>query len=1057
MVQLHYMAGGTFELLAEASDVSIEANSSTAMELEWDTEGYEVGIHPLLLSVLTPDQADTLDTVSFDAWLVSVDAVSVFVLIGGAQKTSGSIVGLVAKPSIATPPIYPPTATATPSPTPTATGTPTATPTITPTVTLTPTPTPTPTSTPPPIIDAEIIGVSSEPSGSAVQGQTVEILVTVVNNGNAGGQIPVRLSFPSPDKLPETITMRIPAGQTATANFTWKMRNYDVGAHSLRAELILENNTTTGLTESEITVHLLAPTISAIIEEISINPELPVVGEPVLVSVAVRNESLVSANVPVTLHFPSARKQPETRKPYAEPGETVYAEFTWRTSNYGPGDHEFRVSVPGGERTFVAALAAPTVDFRVVETYGPSPDVPIVQGDWVDISALVRNAGPHEGRATVMLRDVSRGRVMYSESMELQAHESRVVGFTWKTMRYQTGAYRWQVEVDAENDTNRGNNVGQMGTATIVADRDITIGHGGSSPHAQKLGRLSKPVLPATPHFSRGAISWTPNEPVVGDAVTITVEISNHGGQAGSLPVTLHFPSEDKQPETRRPNVDAGATATVTFIWRTSRYEPGMHTFRIETAPDSETFSIELLPPTVDFEVVETYGPSPDTPVVQGDWVDISALVRNAGPQEGRATVMLRDVSHGRVMYSESVDLQAHESRVVGFTWKTMRYQTGAYRWQVEVEAENDTNRGNDVGQMGTATIVADRDITVGHGGSSPNALLLGRLSKPALPATPNFSRGAISWTPNEPVVGDAVTITVEISNHGGQAGSLPVTLHFPSEDKQPETRRPHVDAGATATVLFTWRTSRYEPGLHFFRIETAPDSETFSIELLPPTVDFEVVEIYAPNPAYPIVKGDWAEVAAFVRNNGQYGGRATISLWNTTHDRLMYEDSISLEAGESGVVEFTWKTLRYELGEHMLQIEAEAQYDIDPTNNRSDTAPAEILTNRNITVGFGGRDYIPTAPGPIKEPRLGLYGEYPSNIFALNGVTSVYGEQGIALVEALGGNMAPKNGRPTVTPAGSDQSEFELTPVMCAAIQWLTAGWITPRAGCPGVWALVR
>ena len=968
-LQLHYLGGGTFDLLDEASDVSIAPNASTDVDLEWNTSGYAVGVHPLFLSVLTPDLADTLDTVAFDVVLVSTEAV--FVLVGSASATRGNVVGLVSKPSIVTPPVYPATATPTPSSTPTPTATPTTTPTATPTATATPTPTPTPTVTPPPHADAEIAGISSDPSSTAIQGQWVEISVTVLNNGNAEVAVPVKLSFPSPDKQPATVTLRVPANQTATANFTWKTRNYDVGVHTLRAELLLEKNVTTGLTESEITVRLQVPTTTASIESFSIDPQMPVVGEAVLVSVAVKNEGILPANIPVTLNFPSNNKQPETRKPRAEPGETVHANFTWRTGNYQPGNHEFRVEAPGAERTFTVNLAAPKVDFRVVEAYGSSPDVPIVQGDSIDVSALVANAGPQEGRATVLLRDAQRDRVMQSESVALQPHESQVVDFTWKTSRYDLGTYRLQIMVDAANDTNRGNDVSDLGVAAIVDDRDITIGYGASSPDARFLGMLAQPDLPSAPNFSIESISWTPEAPVVGDAVSIGVEIINHGTTAISVPITLHFPSEDKQPETRRPRIGGGDTATATFTWRTSNYEPGTHSFRLENAGGAETFSIDLLPPTVDFRVVEVYGPSPDAPIVQGDSIDLSALVTNAGPQEGRATVILQDAQRNRVMQSENVTLRARESEIVDLTWKTSRYDLGTYHLQVAVDAANDTNRGNDVSDLGVATIVDDRDTTIGYGGSSPDAQFLGRLTQPDLPTTPNFSIQAISWTPEEPVVGDAVSITVEIANYGTSPVSVPITLHFPSQDKQPETRRPRIGGSETATATFTWRTSRYQPGNHEFRVEVQGAERTFTVALSAPMVDFRVVETHRPSPDAPIVQGDSIDVSALVTNAGPQAGRATVLLRDAQRNRVMQSESVALQAHESQVVDFTWKTARYDLGTYRLQIMVDAANDTNRGNDVSDLGVATVVDDRDITIGYGGSSPDALFLGRLAQPDL--------------------------------------------------------------------------------------
>ena len=752
-VQLRYMGGGTHQLLDDESDVPVAANSSADVTLEWDTTGFDVDTHSLLLSLSSPAESDLLETVSFDAVLASADAV--FVLIRN-EGNSGSIVGRVSKPSVMTSPVYPstvtpthtststptgtPTATPTPgftgtptltltptptgtptlTPTPTPTGTPTTTPTPTPTPTASPTPSPTPTATPVPRIDAQIASIISDPAGSAVRGQWVEIYVTVLNSGSGEVRVPVQLTFPSRNKQPETINLRILPNRSGTANFTWKTRNYAVGLHTLQAGLLLENNLTAGPTEADITLNLLEPTVTASIESFDAYPELPVVGDAVEISVAVTNEGILPANIPVTLHFPSGDKQPETRKPYAEAGETVSAKFTWRTSRYAPGSHEFRVSAPGADRTFTVVLAAPSVDFGVVETHGPNPDQPIARGDWVAVSAVVRNGGPQEGRATVLVRDTVRDRTMHSETLTLGAFESGLVEFTWKTLRYALGPYHLQVVTDASNDTHRANDVADVGFVDLLDDRDLTIGHTGDDPGSRLWLGLDKPDLPAASKWAIGAISWTPEDPVVGEPVDIRIEIRNYGTRSVRAPVTLRFPSEDKQPETRSPRVDAASGGAATFTWRTGRYEPGRHMFRVESAGGAETFSIELLPPTVDFQVAAIYPPSAWHPVVKGDWVEVAAFVRNIGKYKGTATISLWNLTHDHPMYEDSVSLEPGESDVVEFTWKTLRYAVGKHLLRAKAEAEYDTDRSNDHSDSAAVNVIPSSDILIGFPGDHP-------------------------------------------------------------------------------------------------------------------------------------------------------------------------------------------------------------------------------------------------------------------------------------------------------------------------------------------------
>ena len=331
-------------------------------------------------------------------------------------------------------------------------------------------------------------------------------------------------------------------------------------------------------------------------------------------------------------------------------------------------------------------------------------------------------------------------------------------------------------------------------------------------------------------------------------------------------------------------------------------------------------------------------------------------------------------------------------------------------------------------------------------------------VAAPVAGASGDFAIAGVSWNPAAPVAGEPVSITVEIVNRGGLAGNAPVTLHFPDADKQPESRRPRIGAGRTVSATFTWRTGRYAPGTHTFRVEIPGASRTFNIALLPPKVDFVVQEIYPPSPAHPIVKGDWVEVAAFVRNAGQYAGRATVTLRNLTHRRVMYRQNVSLAAGEGRVVEFTWKTLRYDVGVHELRVEATTSYDVDTSNNYSESAWAEILTNRDITLGFRANDPLQQIAGETAKPRIRAAPEVPTGIAVLNDGPLAIVERGFEpLQETFSLNPPVQSGSLYGFDSDLGPQDYRMSPFLCTQQQQPT-GWVqTHEEQCPGVWALVR
>ena len=689
--------------------------------------------------------------------------------------------------------------------------------------------------------DVELVSMVSTPPVAAMQGQWVEIQVAVRNNGSTAVNVPILLTFPSEEKSPERKSPRILPGETAVASFTWKTRNYEPGLHVLRAEILLENNLTPGDTSAELQFLLEPRTITATILEVSTVPEAPVVGEAVSITILVRNDGPISANIPVTLHFPSADKQPETRRPRIAPGATAAANFTWRTGNYLPGIHDFRVEFPAtspsDQRFAVELLPAPISVSIVGINTDPAESAP--RGEWVEVYVTVRNDGPTPVNVPVQLTFPSEEKRPERKSPRILPGETAVASFTWKTRNYEPGVHVLRAELLLENN---------------LAPGDTS---------AELQFRIDPPVTSATIL----EISTVPEAPVVGELVSITVLVRNDSPISANIPVTLHFPSADKQPETRSPWIAPGATATANFTWRTGNYLPGRHDFRVEvsaTSPSDQRFAVELLPAPVNVSIVGI-GTNPAESAVRGDWVEIWVAVRNDGP-------------------------------------------------------------------------VATR---------------------------------------------------------------VPVELTFPSSDKKPERKSLRIAPGQTARVAFTWKTANYDVGPHILvatllseanvaegdtsaQLRFRLTARRFTVELPPPAVDFAVVDIYPPSVAHPVVKGDWVEVAALVRNLGPGEGRSAIQLYNETERKVMYKKNLSLEPGESRVVEFTWKTLRYTEGENEIFVRSNAAYDENRDNDRSPTAIVNILTNRDITVGFGVGDLPGATADATSVPTLRTTAAYLDEILVL-------------------------------------------------------------------------
>ena len=217
----------------------------------------------------------------------------------------------------------------------------------------------------------------------------------------------------------------------------------------------------------------------------------------------------------------------------------------------------------------------------------------------------------------------------------------------------------------------------------------------------------------------------------------------------------MHFPPSNKQPETRRPRIEPNAIGTVTFTWRTTRYQPGTYTFRVVAGEPgnsvSQTLSLILLPPPVDFAVGRVEIVRHDRHFVQGEWIEITALVHNRGLWPGRATVTLRDLTNLDDLYSKPVSLQTGESRLITFTWKTLRYAPGPRQLQVIADAEYDLALHNNYSATQSLTLLTNRDITVGLTNSLAGNIISGPSNAPDLATDAKPLPGVVGLTVAEP------------------------------------------------------------------------------------------------------------------------------------------------------------------------------------------------------------------------------------------------------------------------------------------------------------------
>ena len=771
------------------------------------------------------------------------------------------------------------------------------------------------------------------------------------------------------------------------------------------------------------------------ITDVQVTPSAILPGASTTVVVTFRNDGPTPREFPFDLFFgESITPVSQGSTVLLESGAPGVARLVWESGTYNdPGEYKLRVVGEFDEGTTSVTLLKPVVNVAITAVSASRSTLVLGRHDSVEIRATVNNLGDQAATVTVHLYEEGNpDNVITSPTTNVQPGNSAVVVMEWPLPSdIAAGEYTLQLLADVTSDNQPEDNRPSI---------PITV-----------RGEFSEDELIN--------IAVQPDPAFLGEDVNVSVSVYNPTGTPLSIPVSLATNGFQSGSNERNPLVQPEQWATREFVWRTGNQTPGMfavtasadfgeHTWneigaanRIATATKSVTLQ------QVDAEIVAMYT-SPRSTASQGEPVTVSVEVRNNGRAAINVPVELTFPSADKAPERRSPRILPGDTTTVQFTWNTRDYEPGRHSL--------------------SASLTGSGNIT--DGSTEAEVQLL--LTPPVIAATIE----TISTYPFSARVGDRVEITVVVRNDGPISAYIPVTVYFPSSDRQPETRSPLTQPGSSSVASFRWRTGNFEPGEHIFRAAiqaqngsgSVVSARTFTVELLPPEVDFAVLEFSPPDADTPLERGEWVDIQVKLQNLGRYAGRGSILLNDLTADKTLYSRDISLDPGESRVVTFVWKTLRHALGEHRLNVIVNADYDGNHLNDTSDTITVFVFSDRSITLGVGANVPLDYIIGEVNEPAL---------------ITAAGGEATIALLSPnpiATGTLNGPDGFGSFVPVGISNSEYSpvvsltdraermitvyrlsqlarMEPHACARFQH-ALGHVEPRAMiCPQTPTLVR
>jgi subtilase family serine protease len=263
------------------------------------------------------------------------------------------------------------------------------------------------------------------------------------------------------------------------------------------------------------------------------------------------------------------------------------------------------------------------------------------------------------------------------------------------------------------------------------------------------------------PDLSIGSINWTPVNPEIGKAVTLSVVIQNTGtipASAGAL--DIYFDGA-KIGSVSYAAIPAAGNITKTFDVLASKITAGNHPVRV--VADTTGTSAEISETNNELEVNMSLSVKPDLQITAiafspaapsvTDNVVMTITVKNtgAGPAAaGASDIKLDSVKTGAISYGV---LAAGASQNCIYNISAGVLTVGAHTISVAADATNTS---------------AELDET--NNAMNKNITVTGK---------PELAISNLSWTPVSPAVGDTVTITARISNTGSVSAAAGLVYFY--------------------------------------------------------------------------------------------------------------------------------------------------------------------------------------------------------------------------------------------------------------------------------------
>jgi subtilase family serine protease len=647
-----------------------------------------------------------------------------------------------------------------------------------------------------------------------------------------------------------------------------------------------------------------ATNVDLIVQDITLSPQDPVIGETVTITVAIKNQGSdgVGLNY-VACYMDSAVL--DTKDIFSiAPGATKTIDFTWTAEK---GSHVVKAIADAIEaiaetnetnntRTFNFSTLAPDL---AIQSASWSPQNPS-KGDNIAFTVTVKNQGTTASTLTDIFLYVD-GYSRDSEAVEaINPGETVTYTLNWIASEGQH-------------------------TVRVVVDKGDYVKESDETNNEQTF-----PFSTLSPDLVVLSVTWSPENPSRNDQVTCIAAVKNQGGGRADSCTLAYYVNDIYVSSISVGSLAAGATSYYTFTLTILADTQSLKLFVDSTQKIAESdemnneYSAIIATASPDLIVKDITWTPQDAGI--GDVLTFTITVKNQG--NGRA-VASRAAYYVGGVYCGSLSipqLEPGDEATKSFQWTA---EFGSVTVMVAVDADNAINESHESNNMMTKTIpIAQADLTVDN----------------------------ITWLPVNPAIDETVVFTVSVKNMGGGKASLYNVGYYIDDTLVGSDLVYATDGGDTSTTTFEWQAQN---GRHVFK--AVADYTKHTTEINENNNEFSVTVVpFMPDLAISTVAWSPLEIQAdvemtfdiIVLNIGSLrAGTSRLSFY-IDGELVGFTYIGSLDPGAAATEHFTWVATA---GSHQIDIVADASnqiLEIDEDNNTKVVSlPPPDLTVQNIAV----------------------------------------------------------------------------------------------------------